>query len=245
MQLHVITSYLSSHSSSLTYKKSATGMDVPSTSIPVISTKHFTKFCDNAAALGLIQQQRKSSTTSIWKEALPKNITHVSERWVSGLHQATKLPKTRSMDAMKIGKNAFTCLYKCLQVKYIYSSSFFNSFVYVYNHHQREYEFYKVFELSEDGKTCKAKRMITGKELLPFLGGCQRLQVDLETVGVYCYQYLDNDFTYLQTNDLHGKAIRIMNYVMSISKNVLLEATWLITSDNKKKQLNWYWMTMM
>lgn len=98
----------------------------------------------------------------------------------------------------------------------------FHSLVYIYNIDTMEYDFYQVFSISEDGTTCDVKKILVQKEILPWLG---YFSVDLNTVGVYRYQLLDNDMQSLQIADLHGKALRVLNYIVSIPLNVLLEAT--------------------
>ena len=91
----------------------------------------------------------------------------------------------------------------------------------MYNRSTMEYEFYQVFSMNEDGTSCEAKRILVQKEVLPWLG---YFSVDLDTVGVYRYRMLANEMQTLQIADLHGKAIRLLNLIVSIPMNVLLEA---------------------
>lgn len=93
--------------------------------------------------------------------------------------------------------------------------------MYIYNLATKEYDFYQIFSISDDGTTCSAKKILVGKEILPWLG---YFSVDLDTVGVYRYRMLENDFNTLHIADLNGKALRVLHYIVSIPENVLLEA---------------------
>ena len=75
--------------------------------------------------------------------------------------------------------------------------------------------------MSEDGLECKVKQVITSTAILEWLGD---FNIDLAEVGVYKYSMLDNQLTTLPTKSLHGKALRVLNYIVSIPLNVLLEA---------------------
>lgn len=80
-----------------------------------------------------------------------------------------------------------------------------------------------MFNFLEEGTVCRVKRIMTREEIFPWLNLVNK--INIETVGVYLYEMLHNDFSYLKTEEIHGKAIRVSKYILSISKNVLLEAT--------------------
>ena len=94
--------------------------------------------------------------------------------------------------------------------------------MYVYNDVEKEYKFYQVFDISKDKKEATVKQIMTAKEKLPFHG---YFDVDFDKVGVYIFLALQSSLTTIKMEDISGKAMRVLHYVMSIPKNVLLEAT--------------------
>ena len=99
------------------------------------------------------------------------------------------------------------------------------SLVYVYDEAELEYKFYQVLELLVEGEEKKArcKKIATSKDELSQFG--LNFGVPLHTVGVYKFQYFEDTIVTLERKDFHGKAMKVMNYILSIPTNVLLEAT--------------------